>query len=149
MKQDKLDNISDIDFKAVYQGYLWPSNQTEPIICDSAKSLEQEVADYYSQKHIQSVPDFSKKNPFIVEGFLKNDLFSISIKYADGRYYIQKFSDLSYNEEELITFHSHRMDNRLLQFYQNWISETDDYCNGYDVLRPAEYIFVGFKTGRR
>ena len=144
MKQNKLNNIYEIDFKAVYQGYLWPSNQTEPIICDSPKTLEQEIADYYEEKGL-SVPDFSK-SLFIVEGYLKNGKMSISIRYADGKYYIQEYSDVKYDENELTVFHSNRMDGRILKFYQAWQPVPDEYCNGFEVLQPAEYVFVGFKN---
>lgn len=144
MKPNKLNNIYEIDFKAVYQGYLWPSNQTEPIICDGLKTLEQAIADYY-EKAKKSVPDFSKTT-FIVEGFLKNENVSISIRYADGQYYIQEFSDVKYDEKELTYFHSNRMDGRILKFYQAWQPIPDKYCNGFNVLQPSEYVFVGFKN---
>lgn len=64
--------------KSKYQGYLWYSDQKEPKVFNN-ELFELEIAD--------------NENPFIVEGQLydEENRASISIKYVDGNYIVNKY----------------------------------------------------------
>lgn len=139
--------VKDLDMTEIpqdekYQGYLWPSDQNEPIVCGGNKTLNDAISDFYKENEI---PDF-KENPFIVEGFLFNAKgnSSITIKYAGGKYLVKEYCNLAIDNDNVRKYHSNRMDNRILKFMQNWVSVPDDNCCGFDVLQPAELVFVGF-----
>lgn len=135
-------DIIEIPQDEKYQGYLWPSDQTEPIVCGGSKTLNDEISYFYKGNKI---PDF-KGNPFIIEGFLFNakGKSSITIKYAGGKYLVKEYSDFAVDNDNVRKYHSNRMDNRILKFMQNWTSVPDDNCCGFNVLQPAELVFVGF-----
>ena len=135
-------DITQIPQDKKYQGYLWPSDQTEPIVCGGNKTLNDEIADFYKENII---PDF-KEIPFIVEGFLFNakDGSSITIKYVGGKYIVKEYSDIVVDNDNVHKYHSNRMGKRILKFMQNWTSVPDNNCCGFDVLQPAELVFVGF-----
>ena len=68
-------DIKDIDFSRKYTGYLWLSNAAKPIALTEPGIVDKSL--------------FEKKNPFVAEAQLydsEGDV-SVSIRYADGRYY--------------------------------------------------------------
>lgn len=119
--------------KSTYQGYVWKSNLKAPKIYDNEEA-ELELDE--------------TKNPFIVEGFLVDDNYSYSIKYVDGKYYVNKY-DLNSLKDVDKTSHEYLSSfdsTRRLVFNQYWRPYKDELCDGgMDVLQPAEYVFVGFK----
>jgi CRISPR type III-associated protein (TIGR04423 family) len=122
--------------KAIYEGYIWYSNEKEPEVIDN-KDFE------------INIPD--TQNPFIIEGqlFDRNNQKSYSIKFVDGEYLVTTY-DLSKqgNNYEKKEFLSNRMDNRILLFRQYWKEEKDELCCGMTTLHPAEFVFVGFKKDK-
>lgn len=116
--------------KSKYQGYLWYSDKKEPQVLHD-EVFELEIAD--------------NTNPFVIEGQLFDGQKSISIKYVDGKYIVNTY-DLNTLDGVMQeqTFHSHRMEGKLLKFKQIWKNQSDELCEGMQVLQPAELIFVGF-----
>lgn len=122
--------------KAIYEGYLWMSDATYPLIIDE-EEYEIELNDL--------------GNPFIIEGFLfnRNKNESISIKYVDGAYLTQTY-DLnkiaSDTVKEEIKFVPNRMPKiKALKFIQYWRPSPDEFCENMEVLQAKELIFVGFE----
>lgn len=123
--------------KASYQGYIWYSDATDPIVLDH----EEFAAELDEQK-----------NPFIIEGQLWNETGheSIGIKYADGKYYVDRKTitaeDINKNKGDIETYIAHRMSGVAgLKFLRCWEANPDDQCNGFEVLVPAGWAFIGFK----
>jgi CRISPR type III-associated protein (TIGR04423 family) len=118
--------------KSTYEGYLWYSDQKKPKIYDN-KVMEFNFDD--------------NANPFVVEGFLHDGKTSYSIKYVDGKHIIAKFdlNNLPTNFTEQ-TFIPSFKEVAGLTFQQYWRPETDENCLGMEVLKPAEFVFVGFKN---
>lgn len=116
--------------KSKYQGYLWYSDKKEPQVLHD-EVFELEIAD--------------NTNPFVIEGQLFDGQKSISIKYVDGKYIVNTY-DLNTLDGVMQeqTFHSHRMEGKLLKFKQIWKNQSDELCEGMQVLQPAELVFVGF-----
>jgi CRISPR type III-associated protein (TIGR04423 family) len=116
--------------KSKYQGYLWYSDNKEPQVLNN-EVFELEIAD--------------NANPFVIEGQLFDGQKSISIKYVDGKYIVNTY-DLNTLDGVMQeqTFHSHRMEGKLLKFIQIWKNQSDELCEGMQVLQPAELVFVGF-----
>lgn len=132
-----MNNIELKDIKRVnkYQGYLWWSDQQEPKVYDG------EPLDIKLDGIV---------NPFIIEGQLYNaiDNKSYSIKYVDGKHIVSEYDlnalyGLEKTEQRYL---SNRMDERILSFNQYWRPESDKWCEGMEVLKPAECVFVGFKN---
>ena len=78
MEKQSMNNINDIDFTLTYEGYLWMSNKQRPEVFHPESQVDPTL--------------FTKKNPFIVEGYLfnKQSGLSLSIKYIDGQYHIYR-----------------------------------------------------------
>lgn len=116
--------------KSKYQGYLWYSDNKEPQVLNN-EVFELEIAD--------------NANPFVIEGQLFDGQKSISIKYVDGKYYVNTYDleDLDGVKQEQMFF-SHRMGDRKLYFKQFWQPVNDEQCEGMQVLQPTELVFVGF-----
>lgn len=134
--------------KGIYQGYLWMSDATEPIVLNDepvTNSLD------------------PSQNPFIIEGQLYDKVNSISysIKYADGKYLINSWNlneeligeGFEYTEKDAVpnprmlavaAKNSLKIEN--LYFRQYWHAEEDALCEGMKVLKPHALVFVGFKT---
>lgn len=135
MKTEVINNITDINQNLIYEGYLWPSDKSEPLVCNNE-----------NLKGIVNVSDYLT-NPFIVEGFLysRSDNTSFTIKYTDGEYFIRQYSDITVDKKNVKTYLSNRMNDRKLRFLQNWIAVPDGNCCGFEVLQPSEVVFVGFE----
>jgi hypothetical protein len=93
--------------QAKYSGYLWYSDKTTPDIIEKDFSLEIN----------------SNTNPFIIEGQLFDGTNSISIKYVDGSYYVNKTTVDKNNSSDDIEFISHRMKGKKLVFTQLWVEK--------------------------
>lgn len=136
--------------KAKYEGYLWYSDKKSPEVFRGDKEICFELDD--------------RKNPFVIEGNLwdREKRISIMIKYVDGRYIVRHTNvspkeingiselDLDYFDENAIatshkTFIAHRIGGVSgLKFLQYWRAEKDEFCEGMNVLQPAELVFIGF-----
>lgn len=132
---EKYKKLTEIDPKQKYEGYLWWSNKTTPEVLNN--------------EFINELP--KGNNPFIIEGQLydKDNEKSYSIRFFDGYYLINCF-DL--NElKGLECIKKEYLPNRFpdgiqkLCFREFWRPEPDNFCEGMQVLKPAENVFVGFK----
>ena len=72
--------INEIDLTASYQGYIWLSDASKPIVLDNGK-LKDTDKKYFSEG----------QNPFIVEGQLFDGKNSFSIKNVDGKMIVVKY----------------------------------------------------------
>ena len=75
-------NINDIDFTLTYEGYIWMSNEKCPQVFHPGSQVDSDL--------------FTKKNPFVVEGYLFNKQtgISLSVKYIDGEYHVYLLAEL-------------------------------------------------------
>lgn len=118
--------------KSKYSGYLWKSDQKAPEV------IFEEEREFILD---------DKQNPFIVEGFLCNDETSYSIRYVDGKHLVSKFILSELPKEftpQIYTPNFKKEGVSGLKFRQYWKPERDDLCEGMEVLKPAQFVFVGF-----
>lgn len=92
-------DIKDIDFSRKYTGYLWLSNAAKPIALTEPGIVDKSL--------------FEKKNPFVAEAQLydsEGDV-SVSIRYADGRYYaaIHKAASITGDSADEVVYPGVRM----------------------------------------
>ncbi len=127
--------LQDINKANKYQGYLWWSDQQYPKVYDG------EILDIELDGIV---------NPFIIEGQLYDVTSnkSYSIKYVEGKHIVieYKLNELNNVEKTEQPYLSNRMNERTLSFYQYWEAESDNLCEGMEVLKPAKCVFVGFKN---
>lgn len=139
---------------AKYVGYLWYSNEKEPKVFDGNEMVPEINLD-------------EKKNPFIIEGNLWDEDGrgeSIMIRYVDGEYivhrtqvkkeelkgsssraYSQAYGSGSPIATTLKKYLAHRIEGvKCLCFLQYWQAESDEMCEGMQVLRPSKLVFIGF-----
>ena len=130
-----FNSLQEID-KLPYTGYLWHSDQENPVKVTKDQTV-----------------DFSKVdiNPFIIEGNLFNEQEQISISIRhDGTKPIITRADLKKAkalgiELKKQNFIAHRIEGvEKLQFTQAWKAEKDEFCNDLEVLKPAWSVFTGF-----
>ncbi|MDD4149933.1 MAG: TIGR04423 family type III CRISPR-associated protein [Bacteroidales bacterium] len=124
--------------KSKYEGYIWWSNKSTPEVLKNAE-YERELID--------------GENPFVVEAQLCDGLNSISVKYSDGEYLVNKF-DVSAKSSDSFVYSEQKyianFDKVLgLQFRQYWREKEDNQCNNMKVLQPAELVFVGFTKNNK
>ncbi len=132
--------MSIIDETLKYEGYLWMSNENAPRV-------------YRNVKVDFSV--FETQNPFVIEGNLYNKEYRISysIKFASGRYFIQKHKVevTDFSKPETIVkkeYLANRTEKPLImKFLQYWKEENDSLCLDMPVLKFDKLVFVGFKDG--
>lgn len=126
--------LTDIPRQANYEGYLWWSNADSPKV--------------YKNKTLPEWPG-ENANPFIIEGQLfdiEGDK-SYAIRYVDGQYLVNYFDLIVLKKFEYIS--KEYLPNRIegvtkLCFREYWRQEQDSLCEGMQVLKPAENVFVGF-----
>lgn len=137
---------------AKYKGYLWYSNEKEPKVFDGSEMVPEMNLD-------------EKKNPFVIEGNLwdADNMTSIMIRYVDGEYIVRPTrvskeelegisSEKAYksgNSNSMATtlkkYLAHRIEGvKCLCFLQYWQAESDEMCEGMQVLRPSKLVFIGF-----
>ena len=124
--------------KSKYEGYVWESDKQRPEILPSSGEINTDVI----------------SNPFVIEAQLidlgKNE--SLSIKFVDceylvSRYNLTDYKDIDTTEEEYIPNQMPGVDKLL--FKRAWRLEKDEMCQGWDVLQPAELVFVGLKKQQK
>lgn len=128
----------EINKQALYEGYIWWSDKTNPEIL-KGQPFAPELTDGI--------------NPFVIEGQLwdEENGISLSIRYADGHHVIISHSvtkeDLKSNDNPKPEFYiRHRIEGTgRLRFLRYWKTEADEYCEGFETLRPDKLVFVGFE----
>lgn len=120
--------------KSKYVGYLWYSNAQQPEL-------------YFGEEKEFMFDD--NKNPFVIEGWLTDSKTSLQIKYVDGKHLVKQYdleklraSDL---ESTPKSYYPSFKGVGLLEFVQYWRPQHDELCENMQVLKPAEFVFVGFK----
>lgn len=135
-----MNNINDIDFTLTYEGYLWMSDKQHPKV-------------FHPESQVDSTL-FTKKNPFVVEGYLFNKQtgLSLNIKYIDGQYHIYRniveTSDLNSKDVDSVYYLTQRigiLDKRWAVFLRYWNEKADSSCLGMNVLEVEKEVFIGFK----
>lgn len=127
--------MNKIDKKINYEGYLWMSDSSTPIL------LNNEIIKL----------DLDSLNPFLIEGQLydKVNNKSYSIKYIDGESIVKEFNinqlEKEFGRPTLQRFASNRMGNKQLNFSQYWKTQPDELCDGMEIQKPAAIVFTGFK----
>ena len=129
--------IKDINFEALYEGYIWMSDKSEPTV-------------YINKKVDQSL--FDSANPFVIEAQLYDgdNGLSYSMKFVDGELNIYRFevkdTDFNSKENKGMKFIPNRMDKvSKLKFLQYWTPQSDEFCEKMEVLQPSVFVFVGFE----
>jgi CRISPR type III-associated protein (TIGR04423 family) len=164
-------NITEIPKDIAYEGYLWLSDSTTPIVVTKhitspviANEVKQShndipvIANEVKQSHKQEIASClamtnDNSNPFIVEGHLyaPKEQLSYSIRYTDGRHIVIEY-DLNKDVPKDIdekSFIAHRLPGvSKLKFHQYWKEQKDALCEGMTTLVPADYVFVGFEDLR-
>lgn len=139
MEKQSMNNINDIDFTLTYEGYLWMSDEQHPEVFHPESQIDPAL--------------FTKKNPFVVEGYLfnKQSGLSLSIKYIDGQYHIfcniVEESDLNSKDVDLIYYLTQRMNTsgkEWAKFLRYWKEKTDFSCLDMNVLEVEKEVFIGF-----
>ena len=132
--------LSDIDKKAKYQGYIWMSDKTEPIV------LKNDVI---------SIALEDGTNPFVIEAelFDADKSISYSVRYVDGEQMVRKFEidETKLFGEPIQKFVSHRIgDGIILKFFRKWKKELDpdNLCEGMETLVPSDFVFIGFDNDK-
>ena len=133
--------INEIDLTASYQGYIWLSDASKPIMLDNGK-LKDTDKKYFSEG----------QNPFIIEGqlFDEKNKRSFSIKNVDGEMIVVEYdeSDLKVDRDsksyEFVPNSRMGLGDRKLKFLQKWEVEPNADCENMDVLVPAGLVFLGF-----
>lgn len=145
MEKQSMNNINDIDYTLTYEGYLWMSDKQHPKVFHPESQIDPAL--------------FTKKNPFVVEGYLFNKQtgLSLSIKYIDGQYHIYRNivekTDLdSQNKSknvDTVYYLTQRIDipsKRWAAFLRYWNEKADSSCLGMNVLEVEKEVFIGFKS---
>ena len=130
-------DIKDIDFSRKYTGYLWLSNAAKPIALTEPGIVDKSL--------------FEKKNPFVAEAQLydsEGDV-SVSIRYADGRYYaaIHKAASITGDSADEVVYPGVRMGEGSplgLRFRRVWGLRKDDACLGMEAPFVESEAFIGF-----
>ncbi|MFC2759873.1 TIGR04423 family type III CRISPR-associated protein [Hallella multisaccharivorax] len=133
--------IKDIPAQEKYEGYLWMSDSTEPVVLDREPLPEDKI---------------SSPNPFVVEAELYDgaNLCSFSVHHAGNEIICNRFQltlddrTSGHNEERVFKSH-HFKDHLELHFIDCWEPQSDELCqpegeDPMDVLRFTRRIFVGF-----
>jgi CRISPR type III-associated protein (TIGR04423 family) len=121
-----------------FEGYIWMSDASRPII------------KYDNEETVLNLDD--TVNPFIWEAQLwsKQERRSISIRYVDGKYFIQDVKvDESDQKNSDRVAHKTYMPQRMpkiasLNFLQYWDEKPDPLCENMKTLRPGRLVFIGF-----
>ena len=138
MMETKKISLAELPITDSFEGYLWYSNMNTPEI--------------FYDKLITDLPTDSS-NPFIIEGNLWNSKNKISylIKYIDGQHHVYEYKfnshdDIGNCKSVQKKYLPNRFEPRVkkLKFLEFWRPVKDEFCNGFDVLQPAELVFIGF-----
>lgn len=112
-------------------GYVWLSDQSSPKVYKN-EPLSLELNECV--------------NPFVIEANLTDGQVSHSIRYVDGKYYHKQFvlDELSEEYSEVNTYAQSMSSVSGLLFRRYWREQKDVLCEGWNVLKPAELVFIGF-----
>lgn len=132
-------DIKKIDFTRKYTGYLWMSNSAEPLVLATPGTVDSAL--------------FEKNNPFVAEGQLydsESDV-SVSIRYADGRYYTVRYENARGADDDPLTddvvYCNVRMAPELkLKFRRRWKLVEDANCEDMKAPSIEREVFIGFTT---
>jgi len=119
--------------KMSFEGYIWMSDREQPEV------LHNKTFDFST----------ITLNPFIIEALLYNatDNISIHIQHT-GQYQIYEYNLKQFPHEQLVPkeYLPHRLGENVKKviFKQLWIPETDDNCEGMEVLTLKAVVFCGF-----
>lgn len=120
--------------KSKYEGYIWESDKRDPELLPSAGTINTD----------------NVGNPFVIEGQLVDlgKTQSLSIKMVDGKYIVKEYKLSDYDDCKVEDYEY--IPNRMpgverLCFKRAWREKKDDMCEGWNVLQPAELVFVGLK----
>ncbi len=134
MKAERI-NLNEIPLGSDYSGYVWLSDQPEPVV-------------YYPGKILTGwLPE--DDNPFIIEGRLFNEKEDVSyaINFYDGEYYVFRYSmcgtQLEFDEKEYLP--NRMKDVEYLIYRHFWLEQNDGLCAGMNVLVPFVTVFYGLK----
>ena len=121
--------------KARYEGYVWMSDQQEPLVICPDEEFEMTLCD--------------EDNPFVVEGNLwdATNRVSIMIKYVDGKYIVRRteVTDECKKNATRKEFLPHRVKGvKKLVLLQCWNEEKDPLCENMVTLQPGKLEFIGF-----
>lgn len=112
-------------------GYVWMSDKSSPKV--------------YNNEPLSLVLNESS-SPFVIEANLTDGRVSHSIRYVDGKYYHRQFvlDELPEEYSEVNTFAQSMSGVSWLHFHRYWREQKDALCEGWNVLKPAELVFIGF-----
>ncbi len=163
--------INEIDLTVSYQGYIWLSDVSKPIVVKD-ETIGNAIARYLTGN--EKVKTFNWEsvakndaNPFILEGQLYDEKRqqSFSIKNVEGKTRVLKYESCDLDDKEgsdsnrvIASYIPNRMKelaNKKLQFLQVWEEKEDClwnkdsnnpeyYCLGMKSLVPSNLIFLGF-----
>lgn len=124
--------------KGMYEGYMWMSDASSPLIYDGTKEVAFELDD--------------SANPFVIEGNLwdKSRRMSVCVRFVDGAYHVRQVNvteaDERSDDNSERTFVAHRLDGvKALRYLQYWTESADAFCENMPALRPGKLVFIGFK----
>lgn len=132
---DQKINLNEIPRDRKYTGYLWWSDQPKACVLEN-KELPSRL--------------FESKNPFVVEGELLDEVneLSYSVRNINGTYRVSAFRLKENNDAEFcerkFVLQSHNK--TILVFKEFWRKTQDPFCEGMEVLQPAEFVFCGFES---
>lgn len=123
------------ELKGNYEGYIWKSNENQPQVFNGAEEVVITLDE--------------QANPFVMEGQLFDGKESVSIRYADGKFFVNRVKiDAENGEWSECSYFGNRgeLTNKKLKFRQYWKAEIDEKCENMQVLQPAALVFVGFEN---
>lgn len=130
-----VEDLSLVIPQGEYTGYIWMSDET--------------TCKVFKNQSLDNVLPNKIGNPYIAEGFLCNDKWSYSIKFLNGKYHFSKFNleklkGVEYESHEYLPSFKDKEVKKIC-FNEYWRPEKDERCNGFETLKPSEFVFVGFK----
>jgi len=142
MKKTEQNNF---DATLEYDGYLWLSDSSHPIVLKKQK---------LSPEHLSGIFPESPQIPFIVEGYLFADTKekrSVVVKSIDGitRVYqvnLNEFAEESFTSETFFVDQARFQDIPGIKAVQYWESKPDILQPEYHTQTPTWVAFCGFAS---
>ena len=130
----------EINKQAIYEGYIWHSDQAHPRVLRGEKFDLGQLNDGIT--------------PFVIEGQLwdAEHGISVSIRNVNGKHIVNchhvaprdLLGTTTVNVEQYIP---HRMEGvGRLRFLRYWKAEKDEMCEDFEALCPEKLVFVGFEN---
>ena len=129
-KQDDL--ISTLNELKGYTGYVQFSN----------RRIEEK--DVFRGRDVNI--DLPEKDTLLYEAhfFSKDEKKSISVRYINGRWYLDETSTAKATGEDIQSYQSHH---GVVRMAQIWEPLEDENCNGFKAMKLTKVVFAGFKKG--